>query len=112
MADDTSKLSIHAFVYPQDTATSYPLGLKTEKDGWITFNAPQVQQIPAGLYIYLYDQKLKEYHDLKTGPAYRLYLSAGQYEQRFSLVFSKKQLLTDNNDNVFFKAYYAGGNLL
>ena len=66
--------SIHAFVYPQDTATSYPLGLKTEKDGWITFNAPQVQQIPAGLYIYLYDQKLKEYHDLKTGPAYRLYL--------------------------------------
>ncbi|HNP24600.1 MAG TPA: T9SS type A sorting domain-containing protein [Panacibacter sp.] len=111
VADDTSKLSIHAFVYPQDTATSYPLGLKTEKDGWITFNAPQVQQIPAGLYIYLYDQKLKEYHDLKTGPAYRLYLSAGQYEQRFSLVFSKKQLLTDNNDNVFFKAYYAGGNL-
>lgn len=111
VADDTSKLSIHAFVYPQDTSTVYPLGLKTEKDGWITFNAPQVQQMPASLYIYLYDQKANEYHDLKTGSVYRLYLSAGQYEKRFSLVFSKKKLLVDNIDNIFFKAYYAGGNL-
>lgn len=111
VAADTSRLSIRAFVYPRDTSTVLPLGLNTEKDGYVNFKTPQIQQIPGSLNIYLYDEKAKEYHDLRKESSYRLYLSAGEYKSRFSIVFSTKKLVPDNMDNAYLKVYYAGGKL-
>jgi len=43
VSPDSAKLSIRALTYPVDSLTVLPLGLKTEKEGWITFNAKDIQ---------------------------------------------------------------------
>lgn len=111
VAADTTKLSIHAFAYPHDS-TVLPLGIKTERDGWITFNAPQIQLISASLHIYLFDDKDKSYHDLRSNNNYRLYLSSGKYENRFSLVFSTNELGATTADDATFNAYFSAGKLI
>jgi len=37
VSPDSAKLSIRALTYSCDSLTVLPLGLKTEKEGWITF---------------------------------------------------------------------------
>ncbi|MGA3288104.1 MAG: autotransporter-associated beta strand repeat-containing protein, partial [Bacteroidota bacterium] len=85
---DTKKLSINAVPFPTDSINRIPLGLRTSKDGWITFKASDIEQIPTGMYIYLVDAGAGVNQDLKLNPQYRFFLNAGEYENRFSLVFS------------------------
>ena len=44
--------------------------------------------MPAEMYIYLVDAAAGINQDLKLNPQYRFSLKAGEYENRFSLVFS------------------------
>jgi fibronectin-binding autotransporter adhesin len=88
MTPDTKRLSISAVPFPADSLYSIPLGLRTAKDGWITFKASDIEQIPTGMYIYLVDAGAGVNQDLKLNPQYRFFLNAGEYETRFSLVFS------------------------
>lgn len=114
VSTDAEKLSINALTIPRDTIATVPLGLITTKDGWITFNAKDIQQIPAGVYIYLSDLKTGVNHNLQKEPQYRLFLAAADYENRFFLKFSTKDLsaVTSNpNTNETFNAYSAGGRL-
>jgi len=111
---DAAKLSIKALSTPTDTIRTVPLGLITKKDGWITFNAKDIQHIPPGMYIWLSDQKTGVNHDLQKDPLYRLFLPSGDYENRFFLKFSTKDItaVTNNtNTNGIFNAYSAGGRL-
>jgi hypothetical protein len=114
MSADAEKLSIKALSTPNDTLTAIPLGLVTKKDGWITFNAKDIKQMPAGMYVYLSDTKTGINHDLQKDPLYRLFLPTGDYENRFFLNFSTKDpaVVTNNtNTNEAFGAYSSGGRL-
>jgi hypothetical protein len=110
---DTARISVRAMTYPQDSITVQKLGLKTEKPGWVTFTARDIQNISQSLHIYLFDAKTNSYQDLRQHGRYRLYLASGNYENRFSIVFSLSELpsntATVNNET--FNAYSSGGML-
>lgn len=89
---DVRQLSISGIPIPSDSLTKIPLGIKILKNGWVNFSARDIEQLPASLYLYLYDSENKSYTDLKTSPKYRFYLKSGQYDQRFDLVMSKSDL--------------------
>ena len=88
LTPDSQRLSISAIPLPVDSIKSIPLGIKAAKDGWITFKASDIVQMPAERYIYLVDSVAGVNQDLKLNPQYRFFLKAGEYENRFSLVFS------------------------
>lgn len=116
VANDAAKISIRAMAYPMDSVTTQPLGLKTEKDGWINFNAVDILNISPSLHIYLYDATENVYQDLRSNPHYRLQLKAGEHNNRFSIVFSKKGLNstptpTPTVDENIFHAYSSGGRI-
>ena len=98
MTPDTRRLSINAVPFPTDSIDIIPLGLRTAKDGWITFDARDVERIPAGMYIYLLDAAGGINQDLKSNSQYRIFLNAGEYENRFSLAFSRTIITSVQKD--------------
>ena len=88
MTSDSIRLSINAIPFPVDSIIRIPLGIKTAKDGWITFKVSNMVQMPAKRYIYLVDTVAGISQDLKLNPQYRFLLKAGEYRNRFSLIFS------------------------
>jgi len=115
VSSDTGKLSIYALPATFDSLVSVPLGLKTAKDGWISFKAGEMENMPPSLYVYLSDIKTGAMQDLQNAPPYRLFLASGDYSNRFFLNFSTKPLITaapgSTPVNGGFKAYSAGGKL-
>jgi len=112
VATDTIRLSINALPYPRDSLT-VPLGLKTARDGWITFNVRDIEQMPAGLFIYLSDTRSALNQDLRQQPRYRLFLSSGEYANRFFLKFTTRELPSRDSITArdVFKVYSSGGKL-
>jgi len=107
LAADGQPLSISALPYLQDSSTTIPLQLRSKRTGWITFYARDITRLPAGWHIYLKDAVANTLQDLQRNAQYRLYLDAGNYDQRFSLVFSRGALgppLTADD----FRAYTIG----
>ena len=92
ISPDARQLSIKGIPAPTDSISRIPLGLLTLTDSWISFNAIDISQLPASLYIYLADAEKGITQDLKKLPEYRFYLKSGSYNQRFSLVFSLSEL--------------------
>lgn len=112
VAADTKKLSIRALPVTADTITVVPLGLTTKKDGWVNFKAADLVNIPPALYIYLTDQLTGINHDLRKDPVYSLHLAHGDYENRFFLKLSKKELDAAAGSALSdFKTYNSGGKL-
>ncbi|HYV92702.1 MAG TPA: T9SS type A sorting domain-containing protein [Chitinophagales bacterium] len=112
LSGDAQKLSIRALPYPDDSLTVLPLGLKTQRNGSITFNARDILLMPDDLHIYLLDNEKGIYRDLRQTPDYRLYLEAGKYENRFFVVFSLKELNSNSINNDVFDVYLSGGKLI
>ena len=114
VATDTARLSIYALPDSFDSVETIPLGLTTAQDGWISFKATDIENMPIGLYVYLSDTKTGVVRDLQNAPPYRLYLAGGEYKNRFFLNFSTKEppqggaAGTPSNP---FQAYSAGGTL-
>jgi hypothetical protein len=108
LSKDAVKLSIRSLPYLHDS-TSIQLGLASKKTGWITFTVQDMEQMPYGLHIYLRDAKTGILQDLQHNPHYRVQLEAGEYEQRFSLVFSEKEQLKQQTQNETINVYSAGG---
>jgi fibronectin-binding autotransporter adhesin len=86
---DSNRLSINAMPFSTDSIKRIQIGLKTAIDGWVTFKTSDLKYIPAGEFMYLADNVAGIYQTLKLNSPYRVFLKAGQYETRFSLVFSK-----------------------
>lgn len=112
VSEDSRKLSIEAFDYPHDNFTVLPLGLKIQRSGYITFNARNILLIPETIHIYLLDNEKGVYQDLRRRPDYRLFLEAGTYENRFSVVFSLKDLNSNSIDDEVFDVYISGADLV
>jgi len=92
MAPESKQLSISGILVPTDSITKVPLGLTTFSDGWINFNAKDISQLPSYLHIYLFDAEKGIIQDLRQNPEYRFNLKTGEYNQRFSLVFSLSEI--------------------
>jgi len=88
---DAAQLSICSMPYPADSLTTVPLGITTESDGWVLFKAKDIYEMPSDIHVYLYDTKTG-YYNLHDEQECHLYLKGGEYENRFYIVFSKKDL--------------------
>lgn len=108
---DTNHLSIAAVPFP-DSLSKIPLGLKTEQEGWITFSAAGIENMPSGMQVYFSDHKTGINTDLLKSATYKLKLSASEEENRFSLVFSKHLLPDAGESNSAFVVYYSGRRLV
>jgi hypothetical protein len=115
IAADTARLSIYALPDFFDSVEKVPLGLTTAKDGWISFKATDIENMPTGLYVYLSDIKTGIKQDLQNAPPYRLYLAAGEYKNRFFLNFSTREPPSGGSPGIPangpLQAYSAGGTL-
>jgi fibronectin-binding autotransporter adhesin len=111
---DTTKYSIHALPYMEDNHNArdsisiIPLGLVTQQAGFVTFKVQDMERIPYGWHIYLKDEKMGITQDLQRNPSYRQEMEKGEFNHRFSLVFSLKDLMPVEET---FKAYSAGGKI-
>ncbi len=88
ISTDPEQLSINGMPSPADSITKIPLGITTLSDGWINFKAKDISKLPADMHLYLIDAIGNITQDLKQYPTYRFYLKTGEYNQRFTLVFS------------------------
>jgi hypothetical protein len=109
LSSNAKRLSICAWPAMEDSLDVIPLGLETKQSGWVTFNATSMERIPVGKHIYLHDAKTGLRQDLSIDPQYRLLLDAGEYENRFSLVFGSQPSVPAATGK--FNAYSAGSKL-
>ena len=107
-SSDVTRLSIQALNANADTINIVPLGLQTQQDGQVTFNARNIDNMPGGMHIYFYDVKTAISQDLLSVPQYKVSLSKGQYDNRFFLMFTYKDKASLPVINGGLNAYASG----
>lgn len=85
---DSSMLSINGIPFPEDEKSVFRLGLKTEKDGAVSFILKDVIEEFLNKTITLTDNVTGVSQVLQTGTSYSVYLPAGDYGNRFFLSIS------------------------
>lgn len=98
---------------------SYPIGVKTDTEGTVTFTIDALENFDAQQNIYIYDNTTKTYNEIKKS-AYEVIMPAGVNNTRFSLRFKDKSLengktlgLEENNKNNDIKiAHIQNSNIL
>ncbi len=70
-----------------------PIGLHTKTNGLNSITIDKLENFPNSSNIYLHDKDLGVYHDLKQSD-YSIYLSAGEYLNRFEITFKAEGTLT------------------
>jgi hypothetical protein len=86
---DVKQLSISGMAEPVDSLTRIPLGIKILKDGWVNLTAKDISRLPTDINLYLLDKEKNITQDLSLHPLYRVSLKAGEYNQRFALLFAR-----------------------
>ncbi|GAA4956792.1 hypothetical protein GCM10023315_00060 [Algibacter aquimarinus] len=88
-------------------STIIPLGIHVKNNGVNTITIDDIKNADDNLNIYIHDKELDSYSDLKQSD-YSVFLSAGNYLNRFEITFSKTQVLGVNEvyDNPI-EAYYS-----
>ncbi len=86
-SNDSARLSINALPNTSDSLIIVSLGLKTAKDGNVFFKIKDLEGFSTGKAIYLFDTLTKTKQDLLSNGVYKLYLLAGDYNNRFYLNF-------------------------
>jgi hypothetical protein len=79
------KLSINALPVNENESTSIPLGLKTNKDGFVAFRVKDAKGVFGSMRLYLTDMITGSIQDIQPGNEYRIYLVSGEYTGRFYL---------------------------
>jgi hypothetical protein len=93
LTPENKKLSINALPKPgSGDAKKIPLGLKTEKDGWMLIALKDLENLPSNFNVYLIDSEKRIGQNLSRKPLYRFYAKSGQHESRFHLMFSETEL--------------------
>ena len=109
---DAQNLSINAIPNSADSTIRIPVGIKTEKSGFIKFNVASLNSLPYSLKVYFLDANTNILHDLRKEPTYSVNLKAGKYENRFSILFSLRDSELQTNPRNAFNAYYSNGTLI
>ncbi|MFA6482178.1 MAG: T9SS type A sorting domain-containing protein, partial [Bacteroidales bacterium] len=89
---ESKQLSINGMPMLHDSITEIPLGLNLKSTGSIVFKAKDISTLPSYLHIYFLDAEKAIIQDLQQNPEYRFDLNSGEYNQRFSLVFSLTEI--------------------
>jgi fibronectin-binding autotransporter adhesin len=84
---DGYNLSINALPPYADSLLVVPLGIKTARNGSITFRIRDTINLLPGTEIYLNDKETGVNRIMNQGTEYIIYLNAGEYNSRFSLRF-------------------------
>jgi hypothetical protein len=66
--------------------TIFPIGVRTDTDGNITISLDELENVPSNVEIYIHDKTLDTYHDVRNSD-YTMFLSSGEYLDRFELTF-------------------------
>ena len=77
-----------------DEASSYPLGVKTDTEGKISFVVDAQENFSPNQKMYIYDAKTNKYNDIRT-KKFEVNLPAGTHNQRFSLRFKIKEVVKE-----------------
>ncbi|MBB6274382.1 hypothetical protein HDF26_004856 [Pedobacter cryoconitis] len=111
IASDATKLAIYAL--PSiDTNTVIPLVLSTDKSGLIDFNMRNIENLPAGLQVYLSDAKTGSNQILTENRTFSLQLPSGDYAGRFSMRFKPfKTAINPNSSKDIFNVSGSNGKL-
>lgn len=96
-----ARLSINALPVTKDSILMIPLGLKTEKPGWIHFDLSQIANIPEDMGVYFLDMGTSTCQNMRTNTDYKVYLNDGDYENRFFLSFYTQDELPLTQNDVF-----------
>jgi hypothetical protein len=114
VASDGSNLSINALPVTGDSLLVIPLGLKTGINGSITFYIRDTANLPTGITIYLHDSQTGTDQRLNNFGEYKIYLNAGEYNDRFSLRFVKGTTEIPGTKPLtnLFSIYYANSILI
>ncbi|MBB3122642.1 hypothetical protein FHS04_000130 [Mesoflavibacter sabulilitoris] len=81
-----------------DVNTVLPIGIHTDDSGNNTFTIDALENVPDNLEIYIFDNATSTYHDIRAND-FTINLPAGEYLDRFSMVFSTSSTLSIE-DNV------------
>lgn len=112
LSSDGMKLSVNGQPLSLMNECTIPLGIKTSKNGNITFYLSSRDEVFTGTGICLKDNITGNIHDLSVGNEYNVALPAGEILNRFSLIISESTDINDiPNGNNIFNAYYSGGTL-
>ncbi len=105
ISSDTMKMSIYSLPPLVDSINVVPVGLEIEKNGWISLRMRDTENIPTNLHVYFADSKTVMIQSLSQNNDVRIKLDAGLYKNRFSLIFSLKDLQYNPGTNLNFYAY-------
>jgi fibronectin-binding autotransporter adhesin len=84
------KLAINAIAQPSDATSAVPLELEVNQNGGVTFKVRDIENLPAGLHVYLADAETGIIQDLEQMPVYQQDIGKGVYSNRFYLMFSRQ----------------------
>jgi hypothetical protein len=105
LSEDFKKLSINGMPFFTDSLIQLPLGIKTTQEGVVIFNCRDIERMPLDMFVYFCDKETGVNQNLVLHPEYKAYLDIGQYDNRFSLVFSKKDLRSRPAPDQHFYVY-------
>jgi hypothetical protein len=108
------KLSVNALPSQLfDTTLTVSLGLVTYRDGEVRFRIRDIENLPVGVNIYFRDAITGSVIDMLTNQEYRINLSAGDYNNRFSIAFRKSATGIDDHPSTdgIFSAYESSGKI-
>ena len=89
-----------------DENNSYPIGVKADVDGEVSFKIDALENFDTEQPIFIYDNKDQTYHDIRT-ESYKTTITTGKDNNRFSVRFTDKTLgveeeVTSNDIKVFY----------
>ena len=111
ISSDALNLSINALPGSTDSVSTIPVGIKTEQSGIVNFSVANLNSIPYSLKVYFQDAQTRQIHDLRLDPNYRVQLNAGKFDNRFSLLFSLKDIDVQTYFQNSLSAFYSNGKL-
>ncbi len=108
-SEDGRRLSIYS-VPMIDSVRIIPLGVMLDKDALIGFSACDVNRFDNNMQILLHDRQNMVYQNLLSSD-YKVYVPAGEYPGRFSLVFAMKDLRYQPDVDEMYYAYNYGNTI-
>ena len=92
-----------------DDETIIPIGVHTDKDGLNSITIDKIENNTNNLNVFLHDKELEIYHNIMENE-YEVYLIAGEYLNRFEIVFSditQESLSAETFNNDVINVYYS-----
>jgi hypothetical protein len=108
LSEEGKRLSIAAWPAPDENC-EIPLGIKTGKSGMLTFSLASVQNLNPGIGVYLRDKVSGIVQNLQQKADYKVYLSEGDVQNRFALIFSDKDISQEAFGSGSVDAYVEDG---